>query len=122
MSSDYEVGYRKPPKHSRFKKGLSGNPKGRRKRASHSFLDILNEELKTFIWVVGKNGRQRITCSRAIIRQALTKALRGDAAMLIKLYALRDQISTADEPSVVEQDLEEIDMLIRQTQRDLNAE
>ena len=26
---DYEVGYGKPPKHSRFKPGQSGNPKGR---------------------------------------------------------------------------------------------
>ena len=30
--SDYKVGHRKPPKHSRFKKGVSANPKGRRKR------------------------------------------------------------------------------------------
>ena len=30
MSGEYEVGYRKPPKHSRFAKGQSGNPRGRR--------------------------------------------------------------------------------------------
>lgn len=28
-SGGYEVGYRKPPEHSRFKKGVSGNPRGR---------------------------------------------------------------------------------------------
>jgi hypothetical protein len=28
MPGDYEVGYGKPPKHSRFRKGQSGNPKG----------------------------------------------------------------------------------------------
>jgi hypothetical protein len=27
----YPVGYRKPPVHSRFKKGQSGNPRGRPK-------------------------------------------------------------------------------------------
>jgi len=26
---DYEVGYRKPPGHTRFTKGRSGNPRGR---------------------------------------------------------------------------------------------
>lgn len=34
MSDDdkpYEVGYRKPPKHGRFQKGQSGNPRGRPK-------------------------------------------------------------------------------------------
>jgi len=29
---DYEVGYRKPPVATRFKKGASGNPSGRRKK------------------------------------------------------------------------------------------
>ena len=28
----YEVGYGKPPKHTQFKKGQSGNPKGRPKQ------------------------------------------------------------------------------------------
>ena len=28
-SSQYDIGYKKPPEHSRFKKGQSGNPKGR---------------------------------------------------------------------------------------------
>jgi hypothetical protein len=31
VSGEYEVGYGKPPKHSRFKKGKSGNPQGRSK-------------------------------------------------------------------------------------------
>ena len=26
---DYEVGYKRPPKEHQFKKGVSGNPKGR---------------------------------------------------------------------------------------------
>src|SRR5258707_441691 len=30
--ADYDVGYRKPPPHGRFKKGRSGNPKGAPKR------------------------------------------------------------------------------------------
>lgn len=28
-NTDYEVGYKKPPKHTRFKPGQSGNPRGR---------------------------------------------------------------------------------------------
>ena len=30
---DYQVGYRKPPLHSRFQKGRSGNPAGGRRSA-----------------------------------------------------------------------------------------
>ena len=33
---DYEVGYGKPPKEHRFKKGQSGNPRGRPKDAKFS--------------------------------------------------------------------------------------
>ncbi len=32
MSDDYEIGYGKPPKHTRFRKGQSGNPQGRPKK------------------------------------------------------------------------------------------
>ena len=32
-SAGYDIGYGKPPEHSRFQKGQSGNPKGRPKGA-----------------------------------------------------------------------------------------
>jgi hypothetical protein len=43
---DYDVGYAKPPKATQFKKGTSGNPKGRpRKSQSHQAIAsrVLNE-------------------------------------------------------------------------------
>ena len=43
--TDYEVGYGKPPKHSRFKKGVSPNPEGRRKRKPLPAGDIINDAL-----------------------------------------------------------------------------
>lgn len=35
---DYEVGYGKPPQHKQFKKGRSGNPKGRPRRPADESL------------------------------------------------------------------------------------
>lgn len=35
MADKYEVGYGKPPKHTRFPKGRSGNPKGRPKGSTN---------------------------------------------------------------------------------------
>ena len=43
---DYEVGRGKPPVHTRFKKGQSGNPRGPRpKNLSALLLDALNEKV-----------------------------------------------------------------------------
>ena len=50
MSDDYEIGYKKPPKNGQFKKGQSGNPKGRptgSKNKKKVFNDILSQELIT---------------------------------------------------------------------------
>jgi Family of unknown function (DUF5681) len=52
---NYDVGYGKPPLHSRFKKGRSGNPHGRPKGSSNmsTLLDhALNEQV-----VVSENGQ-----------------------------------------------------------------
>jgi hypothetical protein len=43
---DYQVGYGKPPKDTRFKKGQSGNPRGRAPGAKNLktlLIDTLNE-------------------------------------------------------------------------------
>lgn len=41
-SEDNEVGYKKPPKHSRFQKGQSGNPKG--KTSETKRMELANAE------------------------------------------------------------------------------
>ncbi|WP_345821102.1 DUF5681 domain-containing protein [Methylobacterium fujisawaense] len=38
---DYEVGYRKPPRHTQFKPGTSGNRRGRPRRSKN--IDTLFE-------------------------------------------------------------------------------
>jgi hypothetical protein len=45
-AAGYEVGYGRPPKHTRFRKGQSGNPKGRPKGAK-AFNTIVRETLTT---------------------------------------------------------------------------
>ena len=53
----YEVGYRKAPKHSRFSKGVSGNPKGRPK-GSRNLSTILEAALTERV-PVRRNGKTK---------------------------------------------------------------
>ena len=77
MSGGYEVGYRKPPKHTRFKEGRSGNPKGRPKGTRNLKTDLA-EELQERI-LLREGGREiRITKQRAMVKSQLAKAIKGD--------------------------------------------
>ena len=47
--ADSDVGYKRPPKHTQFKKGESGNPRGRPKRSKHATPAAHEERLKAMM-------------------------------------------------------------------------
>lgn len=74
MSDDYEVGYGKPPQHSRFSKGKSGNPSGRRKpRLSDAEVVAKIRDQKIAIKLRGKETR--VTMLEAAILQTINKTI-----------------------------------------------
>src|SRR6516162_1852411 len=62
---DDEVGYRKPPRRTRFRKGQSGNPRGRPSGAKN-LSTMLREELNQRVIVVQNGRRRKITKRKAI--------------------------------------------------------
>lgn len=74
---DYEVGYGKPPKHSRFKKGLSGNPKGRPPRQP-DLLTELARVLGQKVTITVNDSRERVTIQQAILLRLRDQALHGE--------------------------------------------
>ena len=74
---DYEVGYGKPPRHSRFRKGRSGNPKGR-PCGSRNLAILLQQALDEPV-AITENGRRRIISKReALAKQIANRAVAGD--------------------------------------------
>lgn len=86
--ADHKVGYRKPPETSRFKKGRSGNPKGRPKGSLNLATD-LTAELGERITVREDGKPRRVSKQRALIKSLLAKALQGDVRAASALLALR---------------------------------
>lgn len=75
---DYQVGYRKPPSTHHFKKGQSGNLKGRRKDAAVIDLATLvkqigDEQAKT------ADGK-KVSRLEAVLRAEISQALQGDSS------------------------------------------
>src|SRR5690349_20202446 len=69
---DYEVGYGKPPHHTRFKTGQSGNPRGRPSGAKN-LSTLLNEALNELIVVTENGGRKRISKRQASFKQLVNE-------------------------------------------------
>ncbi len=87
---DYEVGYRKPPRHSRFVKGLSGNPRGRPPGAKN-LKTLLSKALNQLVVVTENGGQRKISKREAIVTQLVNRSAQADLkAIQILLAMLRD--------------------------------
>jgi len=88
--ADNRVGYRRPPRHSRFQPGQSGNPRGR-PRGVKSLSDIVRKIVGQKVTVT-ENGRvRRVPRLEAILLRAAGEASRGDARALRLLLQLTER-------------------------------
>lgn len=87
MDDTYDVGFGKPPKHSQFPKGISGNRKGRPK-GKRNLATVLRETLEEKVPITENGSRKMVTKLEAAVKQLANKAASGDLVALKQLIAL----------------------------------
>ncbi len=77
-SPDYEVGYKKPPKHTRFKKDESGNPPGRPRKRKKEPVDVA-ALLSEPVTVMQDGEIRKIPPFEGILRALVRRALNEES-------------------------------------------
>ena len=98
--SDKGLGYGKPPLHTRFRPGQSGNPRGRPKGSLNFTTDLKNVLLAPVALNDGGRSR-RVTTQKAALLRLREKALKGDVRALDRFlsYAMAMSGGSAEEPA-----------------------
>jgi hypothetical protein len=94
----YVTGYGKPPQKSQFKKGQSGNKKGRPK-GSRNVATLICAELDRTI-KVNENGRTKtMTRREAVIKNIVNQALMGNAKLIKILMETLEKVGELKRPA-----------------------
>lgn len=116
--SDYEVGYGKPPRHTRFQPGQSGNPRGRPKGTKNLKTDLM-EELREKIVIREGDRPRKVSKQRAMMKSVVNRAIKGDPRSTgIALSAMMRLLDTGEGAPDVEEVLHEEELEILRTFED----
>lgn len=80
-SEDYKVGYGKPPKHTRFAPGVSGNPKGK-PRKNKTFEEEVQAVLGTRVPITINGRKIWVTKRQLLIEQIINGAINKNPTLM----------------------------------------
>ena len=103
------VGYGRPPRHSRFRPGQSGNPRGRPK-GKRNLASLLSDVLIQPVTITANGKRKRVSSETALLLRLREKALGGDIRAMNMLLSLRaihlpDREANADYRQMTDEDV-----------------
>lgn len=111
-NDDDAVGYRRPPSHTRFRSGRSGNPSGRPKRQPGFRAALLAELAAT---MPGKDPQRAGSKLQALVRTLIDTAIAGDGraqALLVSTLARVGDVEDSEPESLTPDDREILDAYV----------
>lgn len=114
------VGYKRPPEHTRFQPGRSGNPKGRSKRPP-SLQDDLEAELNQKSATPDATGKGFLTRQRAMIKGLVDTAIEGDLRAIATVIDLSaNKFAAIEAGESLEPSEEDIELLNQYVDREIS--
>jgi hypothetical protein len=95
--SDSAVGYGRPPLHTRFRPGKSGNPKGRPKN-SRNLRTIIQDALTAKIVLRQGQGKRSISKLEGIVMRQVDGALKGNDKAALATLKMAAQVGLLEGP------------------------
>jgi hypothetical protein len=111
--TENEIGYGKPPKDTQFKKGQSGNPRGR-PRGAKNLATLVGEALDQKITVTEQGRRRKISKREAIITQLVNRSASADLKATTILLGMMQEIERRTGASTESAALSEADRQVLQ--------
>jgi hypothetical protein len=97
QNEDQKVGFKRPPRHTQFQPGVSGNPGGRPRRLPN-FISDLQDELTESTTIHAGGRAIQVSKQRAVAKALVDKALTGEVRAVAALVTLvRDQPADAEQ-------------------------
>lgn len=101
---DKGTGYKRPPIASRWKKGQSGNPSGRKPGTLNLRTDLM-AELKEVIQINEGGSARRITKQRALLKSLAARGIQGDARAANLILGLIARLLEPDQQSPIPEEM-----------------
>jgi hypothetical protein len=86
----YDVGYKKPPRANQFRKGRSGNPRGR-KSGDENLLSVFKRIAQQRVKINDAGKIRTISMADAVILQNYKAALQKDQSAMSNLFRLAEE-------------------------------
>ena len=100
--SEYKVGFGRPPRATQFKKGVSGNKKGRPK-GSKNIATLFHAEMYQRVAITENGERRMITKVEAALKQLINKAATGDPKAIHAMINISRELGDLRLPDTLQQ-------------------